>query len=171
MGGLRVGQSSPNLKMINSFKFIICLSLSIQICHDSFIYSFYPGPHNHHLFVQHLSVSISKEPGVHEEFGFGAEPGLSAEVAALVHAAKAKEWTPEAAGIDGIDGKVEKVHLLDVSWFLREMGKGEYDKVCLRKGEGNKHLRCKTDCISLPGTCSLFLCCFLLLRWFWEWEW
>ncbi len=51
--------------------------------------------------MHHLSVSISKEPGVHEEFGFGAEAGLSAEVAALVHAAKAKEWTPEAAGIDG----------------------------------------------------------------------
>ena len=60
-------------------------------------YSFYPGPYNHHLFVHHLSISISKEPGV--------EAGLSAEVAALVHAAKAKEWTPEAAGRDRWQGR------------------------------------------------------------------
>lgn len=55
--------------------------------------------------MQHLSVGlgISKEPG-----GTNREEvaGLSAEVAALVHAAKAKEWTPEAsAGMDEIDGK------------------------------------------------------------------
>ena len=74
-------------------------------------YSFHLSPSTYPPLLcaapQRVGLGISKEPGGtnREEVG----EGLSAEVAALVHAAKAKEWTPEASGLgDGIrdgDGK------------------------------------------------------------------